>query len=111
MSYDATGQAPLVVMDLNEHPSVLTVFSAAAVPASFPDHTGFHMHNTHTFALAIVTAVLALGGCSGMSRSEVSTATGAAVGAVAGAAVGGTAATVGGAVIGGVVGHEVAKKK
>ena len=69
------------------------------------------MHNTHTFALAIVTAVLALGGCSGMSRSDVSTVTGAAIGAVAGAAVGGTAATVGGAVIGGVVGNEVAKKK
>ena len=72
------------------------------------------MHTTHTtsrFAIAIFTAGLALGGCSGMSRSEVSTATGAAVGAVAGAAVGGTAAIVGGAVIGGVVGNEIAKKK
>lgn len=63
------------------------------------------------FALSMSTAGLLLGGCSGMSRSEVSTATGAAVGAVAGAVVGGTAATVGGAVIGGVVGHEAAKKK
>ena len=68
-------------------------------------------HTTTRFALAFVTAGLALGGCSGMSRSEVSTATGAAVGAVAGAAVGGTAATVGGAVIGGVVGNEISKKK
>lgn len=68
------------------------------------------MHQ-HTFTLAFATAALLLGGCSGMSRSEVSTATGAAVGAVAGAVVGGTAATVGGAVIGGVVGHEAAKKK
>lgn len=69
------------------------------------------MQNSRLFALAIITAGLALGGCSGMSRSEVSTATGAAVGAVAGAVIGGTAATVGGAVIGGVVGHEAAKKK
>ena len=68
-------------------------------------------HGTQAFALAILTAGVALGGCSGMSRSEVSTAAGAAVGAVAGAAVGGTAATVGGAVIGGVVGNEIAKKK
>lgn len=64
-----------------------------------------------TLALALATTGLLLGGCSGMSRSEVSTATGAAVGAVAGAVVGGTAATVGGAVIGGVVGHEIDKKK
>ena len=69
------------------------------------------MHHSRTVSLAVITAALALGGCSGMSRSEVSTATGAAVGAVAGAVVGGTAATVGGAVIGGVVGHEAAKKK
>jgi osmotically inducible lipoprotein OsmB len=65
----------------------------------------------HVLALAAVFATtLALGGCSSMSRQEVSTATGAAVGAVAGAAVGGPAATVGGAVLGGVVGHEVGKK-
>jgi osmotically inducible lipoprotein OsmB len=69
------------------------------------------MNNLHTLALVTLAAGLTLGGCSGMSRSEVSTATGAAVGAVAGAVVGGTAATVGGAVIGGVVGHELEKKK
>ena len=69
------------------------------------------MNNLHTLALTALAASLALGGCSGMSRSEVSTATGAAVGAVAGAVVGGAAATVGGAVIGGVVGHELEKKK
>lgn len=103
MSYGATAQGPLVATKL----PLQTCWS-------FPTLKGLHMHstlNTHRFALAIGTASLALGGCSGMSRSEVSTATGAAVGAVAGAAVGGAAATVGGAVIGGVIGHEVDKKK
>ena len=60
-------------------------------------------------ALAIAASFI-LGGCSSMSRREVSTVTGAAVGAVAGSMVGGPAATVGGAVIGGVVGHEVGRK-
>lgn len=63
-----------------------------------------------TLALALV-AGLALGGCAGMSKQEVSTVTGAAVGAVAGSVVGGPAATVGGAVVGGVVGNELGKKK
>lgn len=68
------------------------------------------MNHQRTLSVLAITAAFVLGGCSSMSRQEVSTVTGAAVGAVAGAAVGGPAATVGGAVIGGVVGHEVGKK-
>lgn len=68
------------------------------------------MNHQHTLSVLAITAAFVLGGCSSMSRQEVSTVTGAAVGAVAGAAIGGTAATVGGAVIGGVIGHEVGKK-
>ena len=64
-----------------------------------------------TLAILAISAAFLLGGCAGMSRSEVSTVTGATVGAVAGAVVGGTAAVAAGAVIGGVVGHEAAKKK
>jgi len=67
------------------------------------------MTHQRTLPLLAIAAFVMLGGCSGMSRQEVSTVTGAAVGAVAGAAVGGPAATVGGAVVGGVVGHEVSK--
>lgn len=68
------------------------------------------MNRHHTISVLAISAAFILGGCSSMSRKEVSTVTGAAVGAVAGAAVGGPAATVGGAVIGGVVGHELGKK-
>ena len=70
------------------------------------------MNQRHTtISILAISAAFLLGGCSSMSRKEVSTVTGAAVGAVAGAAVGGTAAVAAGAVIGGVVGNEVAKKK
>jgi len=68
------------------------------------------MLNTRNIALLTISATFLIGGCSGMSRREASTVTGAAVGAVAGAAVGGPAATAGGAVIGGVIGNEVGKK-
>lgn len=68
------------------------------------------MQHQRTLALLTLSAGLFLGGCSGMSRQEVSTVTGAAVGAVAGSVVGGPAATVGGAVVGGVVGNELGKK-
>ena len=64
----------------------------------------------HTTALLAISAAFVVGGCSSMSRQEVSTVTGATVGAVAGAVVGGTAAVAAGAVIGGVVGHEAGKK-
>jgi osmotically inducible lipoprotein OsmB len=68
------------------------------------------MNHQRTLSVLAITAAILLGGCSSLSRQEVSTVTGAAVGAVAGAAVGGAAATVGGAVIGGVIGNEVGKK-
>lgn len=60
----------------------------------------------------LATFGLALGGCSGMTHEEKSTAVGAVVGGVAGSAVSGgsTLGTVGGAVAGGVIGHEVGKR-
>ena len=68
------------------------------------------MNTQRQLALLTISAAFLLGACSGMSRQEVGTVTGAAVGAVVGAAVGGPVATAGGAVVGGVVGHEVTKK-
>jgi osmotically inducible lipoprotein OsmB len=58
-----------------------------------------------------VSILLSLGGCSGMSSQDKSTAVGAGVGAVGGAVLtGGSAAgTAAGAVVGGVIGHEVKK--
>lgn len=63
-------------------------------------------------SIAATLFALALGGCSGMTHQEKSTAVGAVVGGVAGSAVSGgsTLGTVGGAVVGGVVGHEVGKR-
>jgi len=51
-------------------------------------------------------------GCSGMTRQDKNTATGAAIGGVAGSVLtGGSAAgTIGGAAVGGVIGHETTKK-
>ncbi|MCB1745550.1 MAG: glycine zipper 2TM domain-containing protein [Gammaproteobacteria bacterium] len=59
-------------------------------------------------ALAMST-VLALSGCSGMSRQEKGTTLGAAAGGVAGAVIsgGGALGTLGGAAVGGLIGHEV----
>lgn len=58
----------------------------------------------------LLVASLALGGCSGMTRQEQSTATGAVIGGVAGNVLcGGLACTGAGAAVGGVIGHEVAK--
>jgi len=68
------------------------------------------MNYQHTASILAISAAFLIGGCSSMSRQEVSTVTGATVGAVAGAVVGGTAAVAAGAVVGGVVGHEVGKK-
>lgn len=62
-----------------------------------------------TSAVLLVSS-LALGGCSGMTRQEKSTATGAVIGGVAGNVLcGGLACTGAGAAVGGVIGHEVAK--
>lgn len=62
---------------------------------------------------AVAAAMLGLGGCSGMSSQDQSTAIGAGAGAVGGAILtgGSSVGTVGGAVVGGVIGHEVGKKK
>lgn len=62
---------------------------------------------------AVVAAVLiGLGGCSGMTRQEQGTATGAVIGGVAGNVIGGgLLGTAAGAAVGGVIGHEVTKPK
>jgi len=61
-------------------------------------------------AMALLFA-LGVGGCSGMSAQDKSTAIGAGAGAVGGAVLTGGSAvgTVGGAAVGGVIGHEVGK--
>jgi osmotically inducible lipoprotein OsmB len=60
-------------------------------------------------SLVALAVLIGVGGCSGMSRQDQSTAAGAGIGAVGGAVLtGGSAAgTVGGAVVGGVIGHQV----
>jgi len=62
---------------------------------------------------ATALLALSLAACSGMSKQDQNTATGAAVGGVAGAVLtgGSTAGTVGGAVVGGVIGNRVDKDK
>jgi osmotically inducible lipoprotein OsmB len=61
--------------------------------------------------VVVIAALLGLGGCSGMTHQEQSTAVGAGVGAVGGAVLGGgVLGTAAGAVVGGVVGHEVGKR-
>ncbi|MBF6618010.1 glycine zipper 2TM domain-containing protein [Pollutimonas thiosulfatoxidans] len=59
----------------------------------------------------IVTVLISLSACSGMSRQGKNTAIGAGVGAVGGAVLtgGSTLGTLGGAAVGGVVGHEASK--
>lgn len=61
----------------------------------------------------IITAVIGLSGCAGMSERDKNTAIGAGVGAVGGAVLTGGSAlgTVGGAAVGGVVGNQVGKDK
>lgn len=60
---------------------------------------------------AALTVLFGLGGCSGMSAQDKSTAIGAGVGAVGGSVLTGGSAigTVGGAAVGGVIGHEIKK--
>lgn len=55
--------------------------------------------------------LLGLSACSGMSRQDQNTVTGAAIGGVAGAVLtgGSSVGTVGGAAVGGIIGHEVDK--
>lgn len=71
------------------------------------------MKMTKMFAVSTLAmaALLGLGGCSGMSARDQSTAIGAGVGAVGGAVLTGGSAvgTVGGAAVGGVIGNQVGK--
>lgn len=66
----------------------------------------------HSFSMAAAVLLLALGGCSGMTRQDQATIGGAVVGGAAGAALGGgVLGTAAGAAVGGVIGHEVTKPK
>jgi osmotically inducible lipoprotein OsmB len=71
------------------------------------------MKTTKRFAVSalVITVLLGLGGCAGMSDRDKSTAIGAGVGAVGGAVLTGGSAvgTVGGAAVGGVIGNQVGK--
>jgi osmotically inducible lipoprotein OsmB len=62
-----------------------------------------------TAGIVIVSAVLGLSGCSGMSTQTRNTAIGAGVGGVAGSVLtnGSTLGTVGGAAAGGLIGNQV----
>ncbi len=59
----------------------------------------------------VLSALLSLGACAGMSEQGKGTAVGAGVGAVGGAVLTGGSAvgTVGGAAAGAIIGHEVSK--
>ncbi|MDD5028351.1 MAG: glycine zipper 2TM domain-containing protein [Rhodoferax sp.] len=68
-------------------------------------------HRTSVLPAAILLLAVGLAGCSGMTRQEQGTATGAVVGGVAGNVLGGgLLGTAAGAAVGGVIGHEVTKK-
>ena len=72
------------------------------------------MKSLHTQLGLLITAValVALGGCSGMTTREKGIATGAVIGGVAGNVLcGGVLCTAAGAAVGGVVGNEVTKDK
>jgi osmotically inducible lipoprotein OsmB len=67
------------------------------------------MRKSRILVITLVISSFALGGCSGMTKRQQQTATGAAIGGVAGALLthGSVIGTVGGAAIGGVIGHEI----
>ncbi len=72
------------------------------------------MKTTRKYSAGVVAAavLIALGGCSGMSRQDKGTATGAVIGGVAGNVLGGgLLGTAAGAAVGGVVGNQVTKPK
>lgn len=64
-----------------------------------------------TMIAVTVSALIALGGCSNMSRRDKNTAVGAGIGAVAGAVLTGGSGigTAGGAAVGGVIGHQIGR--
>lgn len=63
------------------------------------------------FASVAMIALMAMSGCSNMSKQDKNTAIGVGVGAVGGAVLtgGSTLGTIGGAAVGGVIGHEIDK--
>jgi len=63
--------------------------------------------------VALLIALLGLGGCAGMSQRDQNTVGGAAIGGVAGAVLTGGSAigTVGGAAVGGVIGNQISKDR
>jgi osmotically inducible lipoprotein OsmB len=66
----------------------------------------------HSVSVVAAALLIALSGCSGMTRQDQGTVGGAVVGGVAGAALGGgVLGTAAGAAVGGVIGHEVTKPK
>ncbi|RUT65622.1 osmotically-inducible lipoprotein B [Morganella morganii] len=69
-----------------------------------------NMKRVSTVTLSAVL-LLAVAGCSNMSKRDRNTAIGAGVGAVGGAILtdGSALGTVGGAAIGGLIGHQVKK--
>lgn len=66
-----------------------------------------------TISTMAVAVLFGLGGCSGMSKQDKSTAIGAGAGAVGGAVLTGGSAigTIGGAAVGGVIGNQIGKDK
>ena len=65
-----------------------------------------------SLGVAAAAVVIFLSGCSGMSRQDQGTATGAVIGGVAGNVLGGgVLGTAAGAAVGGVIGHEVTKPR
>jgi len=65
---------------------------------------------TRLLFATLLASTFVLGGCSGMTRQEKGTATGAVVGGVVGNVLcGGVLCTGAGAAVGGVIGHEVGK--
>lgn len=62
---------------------------------------------------AVITVIVVISGCSGMSTRDRNTALGAGVGAVGGAVLtgGSTLGTVGGAAVGGVIGNQIGDSK
>lgn len=63
------------------------------------------------FQAAVLSSLLTLSACSGMTEQQRNTAIGAGIGGVAGSVLtdGGTLGTVGGAAVGGVIGNQVGK--
>ncbi|WP_342618362.1 glycine zipper 2TM domain-containing protein [Rhodoferax sp. GW822-FHT02A01] len=65
---------------------------------------------TRVVCATLLASIFVLGGCSGMTRQEKGTATGAVVGGVVGNVLcGGILCTGAGAAAGGAIGHEVSK--